>query len=72
MEDFFNYCCQKQSHNFQVLRFVVIMFYCGTVAFTVFKDTDTKGMRQRLTSTASLDDGHCEATIPVVKGHHVT
>ena len=26
----------------------------------------------RVTSTASLADGHCEATIPVVKGRHVT
>ena len=44
----------------------------GRVVFTVFKHTDIKGVRQRLTSTASLDDGYCEATIPVVKGHHVT
>ena len=56
----------------QVLRFVVNMFYCGRVAFTVFKHADIKGVRQRITSTTSLDDGYCEATIPVVKGHHVT
>ena len=58
--------------SIQVLRFVVNMFYCGRVAFTVFKHADIKGVRQRLTSTASLDDGYCEATIPVIKGHHVT
>ena len=59
----------------QVLRFVVDMFYCGRVAFTVFKHADIKGTRQRITSTTSLDDGYCEATISVVKhvkGHHVT
>ena len=56
----------------QVLRFLVNMFYCGRVAFTVFKLADIKRVRQRLTSTASLDDRYCEATIPVVKGHHVT
>ena len=56
----------------QVLIFVVNMFYCGRVAFIVFKHADIKGVRQCLTSTASLDDGYCEATIPVVKGHHVT
>ena len=48
------------------------MFYCGRVAFTVFKHADIKGLRERLTSTASLNDGYCEATILVVKGHHVT
>ena len=58
--------------SIQVLRFVVDMFYCGRVAFTVFKHADIKGLRQRLTTTASLDDGYCEATSPVVKGHHVT
>ena len=41
------------------------MFYCGRVAFTVFKHADIKGVKQRLTSTASLDDGYYEATIPV-------
>ena len=56
----------------QVLRFVVNMFYYGRVAFTVFKHADIKGVRQRLTNTASLDDGYSEATIPVVKRHHVT
>ena len=58
--------------SIQVLRFVVNMFYCGRIAFTVFKHADIKGVRQRLTSTASLNDGYCEATIPFVKGHHVT
>ena len=48
------------------------MFYCGRVAFAVFNHADIKGVRQRLTSTESLNDGYCEATIPVVKGHHVT
>ena len=48
------------------------MFYCGGVAFTVFKHADVKGVGQRLTNIGSLDDGYCEATIPVVKGHHVT
>ena len=42
----------------QVLRLVVDMFYCGRVAFTVFKHSDIKGVRQRLTSTASLDNGY--------------
>ena len=27
---------------------------------------------QVILSAASRDDGYCEATIPVVKGHHVT
>ena len=31
-----------------------LMFYCGRVAFTVFKHADIKGVRLRLTSTASL------------------
>ena len=48
------------------------MFYSGKVVFIVLKHADIIGVRQRLTSTASLDDGYCEATIPVVKGHHVT
>ena len=48
------------------------MFYCARVAFTVFKHADIKGVRQRLTSTVSLDDGYCEATFPVVKEQHVT
>ena len=47
----------------QVLRFIVNRFYCCSVAFTVFKPADIKGVRQRLMSTTSLDDGHCEATI---------
>ena len=72
MEDSTNYCCQKQRHNFPFLRFDVNKFYCGRDAFAVFKHADIKGVMQRLTSTASLDDGYCEATVPVVKGHHVT
>ena len=56
----------------QILRFIVNMFYCVKVSFTVFKHNVIKGVRQRLTSTASLDDGNCEVTIPIVKGHHVT
>ena len=56
----------------QVLKFVVGMFYCGRVAFTIFKHADIKGVRQCLTSKTSLDDRYCEATIPIVKGHHVT
>ena len=73
MEDSTNYCCQNNVTTFiQVLRFVVNMLYCGRVAFGVFEDADISGMRQRLTSTASLDDLYCEAAIPVVKGHHVT
>ena len=56
----------------QVLRFSVNMFYFGRVALTVvLKHADIKGVRQRLTSTMFLDDGYCEATIPVVKWHHV-
>ena len=42
--------------SIQVLRFVVNMFYCGMVASTVFKYADIQGVRQRLTSTASLDE----------------
>ena len=72
MEDSTNYCHQKQRHNFQVVRFIVNMFYCGRVAFTIFKYADIKGVRQHLMSTASLDEGYCEVTIPIVKGHHVT
>ena len=53
----------------QVLRFIINMFYCGRFAVIIFKNTDIKGARQRLTSTVSLDDGYCEATIPVVKGY---
>ena len=58
----------------QILRFVVNMFYCGKAVLIVLKYTDIIGVRQRLTSTASLDDGYCEATIPLVKGapHDVT
>ena len=57
----------------QVLRFGVNMFFfCGRVALTVLKHADIKGVRQRLTSTMFLDDGYCEATIPVLKWHHVT
>ena len=52
----------------QILRIVVNMFYCGRVAFTVFKHTNIKGVGQRLTSTTSLDDGYYEAKIPFVKG----
>ena len=47
------------------------MAYCGRVAFTEFKHGDIKGLGQRPVSTASLADEYCEATIPVVKGHHV-
>ena len=36
------------------------------------KHADIKGVRQRLTTTASLDDGYWEATIPVVMGYYVT
>ena len=46
----------------QVLRFLVNMLYCGRFAFTVFKHAEIKSVRQRLTSTASLDHGYCEAT----------
>ena len=56
----------------KVIWLVVNIFHWGRVAFTVFKHADIKGVRQRLTSTASLDDGYCEATIPVVKGQRVT
>ena len=46
----------------QVFRLIANMFYCGRVAFTVFKHADIKGVRQRLTSTASLmNDRYCEA-----------
>ena len=48
------------------------MFYCGRIAFAIFKYANIKGVRQRLTSTASLDGGYCDATIPVVKEYHVT
>ena len=73
MEVSTNYCCQKQRHNFHSSSQIRCEYvYCGRVAFTVFKHADIKGVRQCLTSTASLDDGYCEATIPVVMGHHVT
>ena len=54
----FNYVC----------RSFVNMFYCGRNRKNEFKHADMKGVRLRVTSTASLADGHCEATIPVVKG----
>ena len=41
------------------------MFYCDRNRFNEFKHADIKDMK-------SVDDGFCEATIPVVKGHHVT
>ena len=73
MEDSTNIIAVKSNFtNFiHILGFIVNMFYCGRVAFTVFKHADIKGVRQCLTSTAPLDDGYCEATIPIVKGHHV-
>ena len=58
----FNYVC----------RFFVNMFYCSRNHFNEFKHVDMKDVRWHITSAASLDDGNCEATIPVVKGHHVT
>ena len=61
----------KVTTFIQVLRFIVNMFYCGRAAFTVFKHIDIKGVRPCLTRTASHDDGYCEVTIPIVKGHHV-
>ena len=48
------------------------MFDCSRVAFAVIKHADIKGVRQHLTSTASLDNGYCEVTIPIIKGHHMT
>ena len=64
---------KKQRRNFHSsYQIRCYMFYCGRIAFTVFKHADIKGMRQRLTSIASLDDGDCGATNPVGKGHHVT
>ena len=38
----------------QVLRFVVNMFYCGRVAFTIFKHANMKGVRQRLHQQSPL------------------
>ena len=58
----FNYVC----------RLIVNMFYCGGILFHDFKHADIKSVRQRVTSAKSLADGYCEATIPVLKGHHVT
>ena len=48
------------------------MFDWGIIVSTAFKHADVKGMKQCVTSTASLDNRNCETTIPVVKGHHVT
>ena len=49
------------------------MFCCGTIILT---DLNTPILKvwstDRVTSVAVPNDGHCEATIPVVKGHHVT
>ena len=36
------------------------------------RHADIEWVRYRVTSTASLDDGYCEAAIPVVKEYHVT
>ena len=47
-------------------RFLVNMFYCGRVAFTVFVHANIKGLKLRLMSTVSLYAGYCEATIPVI------
>ena len=51
---------------------MVSMFYCGRIIFNGFKQADIKSVMLRVTSAASLDDGHYEETIPAVKGHHVT
>ena len=44
----------------------------GRILLTGFKPADNKGVKQRVTSTAFLDDGYRDATIPFVNGHHVT
>ena len=58
MEDSTNYCYQKKRHNFHSsseIRCKYVLLSCRSVAFTVFRHTDIKGGRQRLTSTASLE-----------------
>ena len=65
MEDSTNYCCQKQRLNFHSSSQIHCK-YCDGVAFTVFQHASIKGVRQRFTSTASLEDGYCEVTIPII------
>ena len=48
------------------------MFYWGRIVFNIFKHADIQGVRWHVMSTVTLDKGHCELTIPFVKGHHVT
>ena len=45
------------------------MLYCGGNRFKDFKHADMKGVKLRIKSAASLDDGNYEAKIPVVKGN---
>ena len=52
----------------QILRFVVNMFYHGRVDFTVFKHAETKGVRQRFTSTAPLTTGIVRRQVPSLRG----
>ena len=52
-------------------RFIVNMFYCGRILLSRFNPADIIGVRLCITSTVSLDNGHCEATMHIVKGHQV-
>ena len=54
-----------------ICTFFENMFYCSRNRFIEFKHANVKGVRQCVTNAASLDDGNCEVTIPIVKGHHV-
>ena len=54
----FNYVC----------RFCVNMFYCGRNRFNEFKHADMKGVRYRVTSAASLDDGIVRLQFPSLRG----
>ena len=46
------------------IYFIVVDF------FKAFKHADIKGVRQQITSAVSLDNGHCEMTIPIVQALH--
>ena len=57
-----------KMNNISLNEFRIFIFHCGRIAFIAFNLLDLGDLRKRITRSATLGDGYCEAAIPSLTG----
>ena len=69
MEDSTNYCCENNVITFiQVRRFILNMFYCGNIAFTIFNTRILKAWGSASRVQCPLTTGIVRRQFPSLRG----